>query len=129
NNSCYYLKRPFSQQMLFDTILNVYNYENNSLLKKNEYTKEDLCKVPAQKILLAEDNKINQAVIKGLLEDTNIEVFYANDGEEVLNELYNSEYKYKLILMDINMPNIDGYEATANIREHYLYDDVQIVAL
>ena len=79
--------------------------------------------------MLAEDNLINQAVIKGLLDGTNLEVFYANDGEEVLEELFTSNYPYKLILMDINMPNIDGYEATSKIRENYVYDNITIVAL
>ena len=129
-NNFTYLKRPFNQQMLFDTILNLYGYDNNtSTAKEKSYTKDDLNKLAPQKILLAEDNKINQAVIKGLLDGTNLEIFYANDGEEVLEELFTSAYPYKLILMDINMPNIDGYEATSKIRENYIYDDVNIVAL
>lgn len=129
DNRYHYLKRPFNQQMLFDTIVNLYNYNTKPTEHKNDYTKEKLLEIPAQKIILAEDNKINQAVIGGLLEETNIELFYANDGEEVLNELYNSGYPYKLILMDINMPNVNGYEATINIRENYMYDNVKIVAL
>ena len=125
-----YLKRPFNQQMLFDTILNLYGHESaTSTLKTKDYTKEDLNKLAPQKILLAEDNHINQAVIKGLLDGTNLEVFYANDGEEVLEELFTSKYPYKLILMDINMPIIDGYQATSKIRENYIYDDITIVAL
>ncbi|QSZ42829.1 response regulator [Sulfurimonas aquatica] len=125
-----YLKRPFNQQMLFETILSLYGYKDKETLAKDKkYTKDDLKKLTPQKILLAEDNHINQAVIKGLLTGTNIEVFCANDGEEVLEELFTSEYPYKLILMDINMPNLDGYEATSKIRENYKYDDISIIAL
>ena len=125
-----YLKRPFNQLMLLNTISELYGYKTDDNQQVDKvYKKDDLKNIIPSKIIVAEDNKINQAVIKGLLTDTPIEIFYANDGEEVLNELYNSKYPYKLILMDINMPNVDGIEATLNIREHHKYDDVVIVAL
>ena len=125
-----YLKRPYNQQLLYETILNIYNYEATDEVYKNQsYTKEDLSEIGKHKVLLAEDNYINQAVIKGLLDETNIDVVCANDGEELIEELYKSKYRYKLILMDINMPNLNGYEATKKIRNNTMYDETVIVAL
>ena len=125
-----YLKRPFNQQTLFETLLNLYNVKSERKNEeKNQYTKDDLNELGTHKILMAEDNKINQRVMKGLLQGTNIEIVCVDDGQSVIAELGNSEYKYKLILMDINMPNLNGHEATQKIRQNAIYDDVVIVAL
>ena len=128
-----YLKRPFNQQMLFESVLNIYNYKNELEIEgtqnKKSYTKDDLKKLGTHKILLAEDNKINQDVIKGILLDTDIEVICTSNGEDALIELYRAAQPFKLILMDINMPKLNGYETTKKIREDKSYDDSVIVAL
>ena len=68
-------------------------------------------------ILLAEDNLTNQEIIVGLLEESGIHIDIANNGKEAV-ELYKKDKdKYELILMDIQMPIMDGYEATKIIRE------------
>ncbi|HHS92100.1 MAG TPA: response regulator, partial [Campylobacterales bacterium] len=66
-------------------------------------------------ILVAEDNFINQEIILGLLEDSQLHIDIANNGEEAI-ELH-KENHYHLILMDIQMPVLDGYEAAKVIRE------------
>jgi len=66
------------------------------------------------KILLVEDNKPNQMLMKLMLKKFNLEVTIANDGLEAI-EAYKKD-KYSLILMDENMPNMNGIEATKNIR-------------
>jgi signal transduction histidine kinase len=66
-------------------------------------------------ILIAEDNFINQEIILGLLENSNILIDIAEDGEEAI-ELHKKN-SYNLILMDIQMPVMDGYEAAKIIRE------------
>ena len=67
------------------------------------------------KILLAEDNAINQKLALRLLEKRGHSVVIANNGKEALARL--DEDIFDLILMDIQMPEIDGLEATAIIRE------------
>ena len=67
-------------------------------------------------ILLVEDNKTNQLVILGLLEDTELNIDIANNGEEAINIYSENPNKYELILMDLQMPKVDGYEATRVIR-------------
>ena len=81
------------------------------------------------RILLVEDNKINQLVVAKLLRKLNIDVVTADDGLEAL-EAINKMY-FDLVLMDIQMPKMDGYRATAEIRKNTdpRKRDVPIIAL
>ena len=67
------------------------------------------------KILLVEDNLINQEIILGLLENSGIKIDIANNGKECLEKY--KENDYELIFMDLHMPLMNGYEATMIIRE------------
>ncbi|WP_304543207.1 response regulator [Sulfurimonas microaerophilic] len=91
-------------------------------------TKDSFQEFSGQRILLAEDNLINQKVILGLLADSGIEVIVANDGQEALSILQNDS-NFIIILMDAHMPNIDGFEATRRIRATPEYDHIVVVAL
>jgi PAS domain S-box-containing protein len=77
------------------------------------------------KILLAEDNEVNQEVIVHLLEDSGITIDIANNGFEVVKKFKTDTYD--LVLMDIQMPVMDGYEAATAIREHDR--EIPIIAL
>lgn len=92
---------------------------------ESRVSKEDIGLLAGSKVLLAEDNTINQEIILGLLEHSNIELDIASDGREAI-AMFRSK-KYALILMDIQMPFMDGYEATKIIREEDKY--IPIVAL
>ncbi len=92
---------------------------------ESRVSKEDIGLLAESKVLLAEDNTINQEIILGLLEHSNIELDIASDGREAI-AMFRSK-KYALILMDIQMPFMDGYEATKIIREEDKY--IPIVAL
>ncbi|RMF29093.1 MAG: response regulator, partial [Bacteroidetes bacterium] len=81
------------------------------------------------RILFVEDNKLNQIVVQKLLAKLGIEVFTADDGEKALQVI--EEKDFDLILMDIQMPVMDGYRTTAEIRKHPdpRKRDVPIIAL
>lgn len=82
-----------------------------------------------KKILVVEDNKINQLVVRKMLEKLGVEVTTANNGLESL-DCINDTY-FDLVLMDIQMPKMDGYRATAEIRksENPKIANVPIIAL
>jgi two-component system sensor histidine kinase/response regulator len=67
-------------------------------------------------LLLVEDNPINQAVAEGILSGMGISVDIAEDGLEAIEMLKNNQINYGLVLMDCQMPEMDGYEATIAIR-------------
>ena len=67
------------------------------------------------KVLVVEDDEINQKLIKTIMAESNIQAVFADNGHEAM-DLYESN-KFDLILMDLQMPVMNGYEATARIRE------------
>ncbi|MCY9661251.1 response regulator [Paenibacillus chondroitinus] len=78
-------------------------------------------------ILVAEDNEINQLVITQLLQQLGYEAVIAQNGYEVLERV--GQQDWKLILMDIHMPEMDGYEATQKLRQLKAMQRIPIIAL
>jgi signal transduction histidine kinase/CheY-like chemotaxis protein len=116
----------------------IFTVEFNFKIPKQEQIEKTIAKPIIQKninqdlgkmkIILAEDNKNNQELVKKMLEIKNSSVFIANNGLEVLKLL--EKEKYDLILMDIEMPELDGLETTARIRESKReYKNIPIIAL
>ena len=93
-----------------DNIKNIASDNIKSLYKK-------MINLPTLKILLVDDNSINQEIVLGLLENTNIIIDIANNGKEAIEKFGINSNGYELILMDIQMPVMDGYEATKIIRD------------
>ena len=106
----------------------------NSTITKREVpphgkiTKENFKEFAGHRIIVAEDNLINQKVIQGLLADSGIEIKIANDGQEALDILEN-DTNFLLVLMDAHMPRVDGFEATRIIRANPNYSHILVVAL
>ncbi|NOQ80683.1 MAG: response regulator [Gammaproteobacteria bacterium] len=79
------------------------------------------------KILLAEDNKINQVVALNFLEEVEAEVVVVNNGREALERVQKEHFS--LILMDLQMPEMDGFEAMEHIRAIPAYANLPIIAM
>jgi CheY-like chemotaxis protein len=79
-------------------------------------------------VILAEDNELHQRLIKAFLEKFNVNLEIVNNGKELLEKL-EKERKYDLVLMDIQMPVMDGYSATEAIRKNPKYKDLLIIGL
>ena len=70
-----------------------------------------------RKILIVEDNKMNRDIARDILVDNGLEVVLAENGQEAVEMVKNSkEGQYDLVLMDVQMPVMDGYAATRQIR-------------
>ena len=75
-------------------------------------------KVDRITVLVAEDNPVNQMVVRGLLERYNCTVVLANDGAEAVHLYQADAQRFQLVLMDGEMPHMDGFEATRQIRAY-----------
>lgn len=78
-------------------------------------------------VLVADDNKTNQMIASSLLEQINVDAIMASDGQEAFSLYKEAARKPDLILMDLHMPVMDGYEAARKIRE--ISPDVPIIAM
>jgi len=141
-----YLDKPLTPGMLHDFLYECYgvNYsatdshkqqkqkeEDASLLVKPEPSKikpEDFKCFGHAHILVVEDNKINQKILKSILSQSDLQISIANHGAEAL-DILQKEDKVDLVLMDINMPVMDGYDATRKIRQIKQYKYLPIVVV
>lgn len=129
-----FMTKPISYSHLFDTIMEVFGKEvstKRSRVEKGMKYQNELTKIKGARILLTEDNEINQQVATELLEQAGFVVEIANNGKESVEKVLASGVpsKYDIVLMDLQMPVMDGYTATMEIRKHSMYNDLPIVAM
>lgn len=124
------LSKPYNQLDIFNTILSVYGYMDQSGKHQNntKKLKESLKKFGGKTLLLAEDNEINRSIIAGLLAGTNIVIVTAETGQQAV-DIINSDSNVSVILMDIQMPIMDGFEAAKIIRKNPDKDLIPIIAV
>ena len=116
--------RPLSRYALYKTLQHL-------LLKDDDLhpdvTNDNTPVTRRARILLVEDNPVNQLVAKGMLSKLGCDVVVAGHGGEALSQL--EQKTFDLVLMDCNMPVMDGYEATRQIRHRGRWPKLPIVAL
>jgi len=95
--------------------------------QSNKMAEPDLSKIRGSRILLVEDNELNQQLATELLRQRNFVVDVAPNGQEALNVL--RRQSYDLVLMDVQMPVMDGYEATRFLRRLPQFKELPIIAM
>ncbi|WP_369959107.1 ATP-binding protein [Pseudomonas benzenivorans] len=118
------LARPLSRQALLQAVTRCLGQMPASTPAPVEITQASDRQA---RVLLVEDNPVNQLVAKGMLTKLGYEVVLANHGAEALNQL--GQHAIDLVLMDCNMPVMDGYEASRRIRQDGSHTALPIIAL
>ena len=125
-----FLLKPVNPSMLFDTIIQAFGEEVPEIsrfVQRHEQEAEALEHIRGANVLLVEDNEINQQVAKEILEGAGLIVALAADGQEGVNAV--KENNYDVVLMDLQMPVMDGYTATREIRKDKHFKDLPIIAM
>ncbi len=129
-----FLIKPVNRSVLFDTIMDVFgrtlrgNRSSCKTIKRDSYSLKQL---QGASILLVEDNEINQQIAIELLESAGLKVTLAKNGRQARDIVLNAPdaNTFDAVLMDLQMPEMDGYEATRIIRSHSSLKDLPIIAM
>ena len=128
-----FLLKPVSQSGFLDTLMEVFGRGSNALpasLLPGVGGGDAAAGLRGATVLLVEDNPINQQVARELLEQAGLAVVVANNGAEALEYLSHLDSdSMDALLMDLQMPIMDGYEATRRVRALAHMGDVPIIAM
>ena len=110
-----FLAKPIFASTLYNTLLTVTGI-NKAVMIPAPGGHPNHPELAGRHVLLAEDNDLNREIAVELLKMTSITVDYAENGREALEKFLSQGDLYDLILMDVQMPVMDGYQATEAIR-------------
>jgi len=126
-----FLTKPICQSTLFDAIMDAFGKKRAKSLKMKKHitTKASIHKkrLKGFRVLVVEDNITNQEIALAILEGAGLVVKIANNGKEAVAAVHESQFD--ALLMDIQMPVMDGYEATRQIRKDAKLKDIPIIAM
>ncbi|MEO5340102.1 MAG: PAS domain S-box protein [Magnetococcus sp. MYC-9] len=125
-----WLLKPVTRHLLFDTMLGVFT-DTLERAKHDPFPPagrpDDRTQLSGARILLVEDNELNQQVARELLEQAHVTLLLANNGQQAI-ELIQKE-ALDGVLMDLHMPVMDGLTATRLIRQEARFDQLPILAM
>ena len=124
-----FLVKPITKSMIVDTLVNVFAHseeETSTARQDGQATR-----LRGARILLTEDNEINQQIASELLEGAGATVTIANNGREAVEILSSGPQPppFDAVLMDLQMPEMDGYQATAKLRSDTRFTTLPIIAM
>jgi CheY-like chemotaxis protein len=124
-----FLAKPVHSSALFNAVVDAFGYDASPVLPARSLglVNEKLYKIKGAKLLLVEDNHINQQVAKETLEQEGFDVTLAKDGQDAVQKIRKGHFD--AVLMDLQMPIMDGYQATRIIRSEAKFDDLPIIAM
>ncbi len=138
-----YLYKPLSIGMIYGFLYEIYIINSTKTLTTKEkkkktdvfflkeaknITRDDFENFNTLHVLIVDDNRINQKIIQNILGKSDIEITLANNGQEAVDAVLN-DASIDIVLMDINMPVMDGYQATKKIREDKKYATLPIIVV
>ena len=125
-----FLLKPVGQSVLFDSIMIALGkeaQERETVKRVSGRDEEELRKIRGARVLLVEDNEINQQVAEEILQQAGLVVRIANNGKEAVEMV--KAGNFDVVLMDIQMPVMGGFEATQEIRRDERFQDLPIIAM
>jgi len=126
-----FIHKPVNQSFLFDTIVELFGKESgeNVVSSDIKFSMDNAGKFRNEnvRVLLVEDNLINQEIAREWLESAGMKVEIADNGKKAV-EMVNGK-EYDLVLMDIQLPEMDGYTATREIRKNSKFRELPIIAM
>jgi PAS domain S-box-containing protein len=125
------LQKPVSQSMLFDTLMNIFGSDgeesSSSIVSRSNLQSYDASGI---RILLVEDNEVNQQIATELFESAGANVTVANHGGEAIRLLTERHPPpFDIVFMDLQMPEMDGFTATAILRAKPELEKLPIIAM
>ena len=124
-----FLVKPVTKSMLVDTLVNVFSSPADEAAAGSAPGEEDAARLQGLRALLAEDNEINQQIAVELLEGVGATVAVAGNGRQAVEKLTASPDGFDVVLMDLQMPEMDGYQATARIRADARFANLPVIAM
>ncbi|AET69921.1 signal transduction histidine kinase [Desulfosporosinus orientis DSM 765] len=125
-----FLVKPINQSLMFDAIMNALNgtaLHQGEVIHDEANSRKHRGELADKRVLVVEDNDINQLVAKDMLEQAGMLVSIANNGEEAIKYVHAN--KFAAVLMDVQMPVMDGYKATEILRKTYSSSELPIIAM
>ncbi|SFV90047.1 multi-sensor hybrid histidine kinase [hydrothermal vent metagenome] len=140
------LIKPANQERIFELIVNLYTLKQirktpveeipqehelthrTDIIETTNVSQQSFRDFSGMQLLIVEDDEINQKVLLNILKISGIEVSVANNGREAVEIIKEKDGSFDLVLMDINMPVMDGYTATQMIRLESEFNELPIVA-
>ena len=125
-----FMVKPVSKSMVIDTLVTLFASAAETGARRAEPTYDgDIDRCAGVRVLLTEDNEINQQIAIELLEGAGAHVTVANNGLEAVNYLDLNPTAYDVVFMDLQMPIMDGHQATIAIRDDARFAAVPIIAM
>ena len=126
-----FLLKPVTASMLFDVLVALFAGTSQDRTALAPLGDRHADRLRGLRILLAEDNEINQQIAVELLEGVGATVEVANDGVDAVRKMLDQPVppKYDVVLMDLQMPEMDGYQATREIRSDPRFASFPIIAM
>ena len=124
------LYKPVTPSLLFNAIMHICGKEVFEKISTGSEKKNDTQYLPqlrSTRVLLVEDNEINREVAQEILQEAGLIVTIANNGREAVDKVKTNTYD--IVLMDIQMPIMDGYDATREIRKDLIFAELPIIAM